>query len=84
MFKARTCLVSEVRAKCDCNGDAAGTHGNRESQRIKRMLQGVFESVRSLFSRRRSNLLIEQTPARRCYDQPARNLDDREGNAEKR
>lgn len=48
------------------------------------MLQSVFERIRSLLSGRCSDLLIEQTPTRRRYDQPTRNLDDRKRDTEKR
>src|SRR5271167_4674003 len=76
VFKARTCLMSQVRSKRNRNGDAARAYGDGQSQRIKRMLQGIFKGSRSLLCRRRSDLLVKQTPARRRHDQPAGDLDD--------
>jgi hypothetical protein len=48
VFKPWTCLVSQVGAKCDRDGDAARAYGDGKRQGIKGMLQGVFERVRSL------------------------------------
>src|SRR5271166_4619231 len=84
VLEARTCLVSQMRPKRNRNGNAARAYGDGQSQRIKRMLQGIFEGSRSLLCRRRSDLLVKQTPARRRHDQPAGDLDDRQSDAEKR
>jgi hypothetical protein len=51
VFKARACLVSQVGAKCDRDGDAARAYGDGKRQGIKGMLQGVFERFRRLLFR---------------------------------